>query len=68
MFLLGESTENVPVLLERQFAYVLDNIIVSPEEVFKKLSNLNPSKAASPDGLHCKLLFELRDIVCEPLA
>ena len=29
-----ESTENVAVLLERQIAYVLDNIIVSPEEVF----------------------------------
>ena len=28
-----ESTENVPVLLERQFAYVLDNILVSPEKV-----------------------------------
>ena len=56
---IRESTENVPVLLERQFAYVLDNIIVSPKEVFKKLSYLNPSKAAGPDSLHCKPLFEL---------
>ena len=28
---------------------------------------MNPSKAAGPEGLHCKLLFELRDILCEPL-
>ena len=63
-----ENTNNVPVLQDRQFDYALNDIIVSPEEVFKKLSKLNPSKAAGPDGLHCKLLYELRDVLCEPLA
>ena len=63
-----EDTSNVPVLPIRQFDHALDYIIVTPEDVFKKLSNLNPSKAAGPDGLHCKFLYELRDILCEPLA
>ena len=52
----------------RQFESILDNITISPEEVLKKLLNLNPSKAAGPDGLHCKLLYELRDFLCIPLA
>ena len=65
---IRENTNNVPVLQDRQFDYALDDIIVSLEEVFKKLSKLNPSKAAGPDGLHCKLLYELCDVLCEPLA
>ena len=39
---IRENTKNVPVLQDRQFDYALDDIIVSPEEVFKKLSKLNP--------------------------
>ena len=60
---MRENTNNVPVLQDRQVNYALDDIIVSPEEVFKKLSKLNPSKAAGPDGLHCKFLNELRDVL-----
>ena len=63
-----ENTENVPEMPDRQFENILDNITITPEEVLKKLFNLNPSKAAGPDGLHCKLLYELRDFLCEPLA
>ena len=63
-----EKTDNVPVMPDRQFENILDNITITPEEVLKKLFNLNPSKAAGPDGLHCKLLYELRDFLCEPLA
>ena len=59
-----ENTENVLEMPDRQFESILDNIIISPEEVLKKLFNLNPSKAAGPDGLRC----ELRDFLCEPLA
>ena len=63
-----ENTDNVPEMPDRQFENILDNITITPEEVLKKLFNLNPSKAAGPDGLHCKLLYELRDFLCEPLA
>ena len=63
-----ENTENVPEMPDRQFESILDNITITPEEVLKKLFNLNPSKAAGPDGLHCKLLYELHDFLCEPLA
>ena len=63
-----ENTENVPEMPVRQFESILDNITISPEEVLKKLYNLNLSKAAGPDGHHCKLLYELRDFLCEPLA
>ena len=55
--------------------YRIDNLITHlivllyhRRKFFKKLSKLNPSKAAGPDGLHCKLLYELRDILYEPLA
>ena len=49
---IRENTNNFPVLQDRPFDYVLDDIIVSPEDVFKKLCKLNPSKAAGPDGLY----------------
>ena len=65
-----ESIVNVPALHipDRQVDNVLENIIVSPEEVLKKFSKLNPSKAAGPESLHCKFLFELKDLLCKPLA
>ena len=53
---------------DRQFESILDNITISPEEVLKKLYNLNPSKTASPDGIHCNLLYELCDFLCKPMA
>ena len=51
---------------DRQFKSVLDNTTVSPEEVLKKFNN--SIHLASPYDIHCKLLFELCDILCEPLA
>ena len=54
-----ENTENVREMPDRQFESILDNTTISPEEVLKKLYNLNPSKAAGPD---------LLDFLCEPLA
>ena len=51
-----ENSEKVPEIPDRQFESSLDNVTIIPEEVLKKLYNLNPSKAAGPDGLHSKFL------------
>ena len=40
-FFSSENTENVPEMRDRQFENGLDNITTSPEEVLKKLYNLN---------------------------
>ena len=37
------------------------------ETVRKLLTSINTSKSQGPDGLHPKLIYELADVICEPL-
>jgi hypothetical protein len=39
-----------------------------PVTVEEKLKNLNPSKSSGPDGLHPRVLWELREEISGPLA
>ena len=41
---------------------------ISADDVKKKLLRLNPDKSIGPDDLHARMLFELADELCEPLA
>ena len=36
--------------------------------VHKALSKLNISKSPGPDGVHPRILYELRDVLCKPLS
>ena len=46
----------------------LSEIEITADMVENKLSKLNINKCPGLDGIHSKLLFELRDIIAEPLS
>lgn len=45
----------------------LNNIDITEEVVYKKLSEINVNKSCGPDDLHPKLLHELRSVIAGPL-
>ena len=46
---------------------VLMSCDITLEKVKSLLTKLNISKAAGPDNLHSKILFELREVISTPL-
>jgi hypothetical protein len=46
---------------------ILSECSLNIERVKKQLEKLNVSKAAGPDNLHARVLFELRDLIVTPL-
>lgn len=46
----------------------MQKIVVTPDLVLKKLNAVNPTKAQGPDGIHPKILYEMRNELAEPLA
>lgn len=62
-----EPLHNVPVFSSRSVKKI--RLIEIPvEAVEKKLKSLNTNKSCGPDELHPKLIFELAEILSEPLA
>ncbi len=47
---------------------MIKEIEITPEIVYKKLKALNVNKSYGPDELHPRVLKELAEVVCEPLA
>ncbi|VDI09133.1 Hypothetical predicted protein [Mytilus galloprovincialis] len=45
----------------------LNDINICQEDVLKKLNKLKTDKSAGPDGLHPKVLYEVRHAICYPL-
>ena len=45
----------------------LDSINITMDMVIKKLNQLKTDKSAGPDGLHPKVLYEVREAICYPL-
>jgi len=46
----------------------LEHILVTPDIVKSKLTELNVNKSSGPDGFHPKFLFEVRNEISKPLA
>ena len=46
----------------------LSEIVINPDVVLKQLNKLNTSKAAGPDEIHSKILYEVRDSIKFPLS
>ena len=62
-----EDMVNVPVIPESDNIPVLDQCTLTLEIVKKQLDKLNISKAAGPDLIHPRIIYELRDVLALPL-
>lgn len=62
-----ENLDNPPAAPFRNQGQFKDNVFSSIEIIEKELTKLNISKAAGPDKLHAKILYELRKEISLPL-
>ena len=62
-----ENDENIPEPEMKYDGDALNDVVVTEEDVRKKLSKLNPSKSSGPDGLHPRVLKEVADEIVTPL-
>ena len=46
---------------------VIQDILITEDQVFKKLEKLKVNKSPGPDGIHPKVLFELKEVITIPL-
>ena len=62
-----EDTSSIPEPPEHDIRINLEELHITIEGVFKKLSDLKPNKSPGPDGLHPRVLIELADEISLPL-
>ena len=62
-----ENIDNIPSTEPTNNGTFLDHIEITYDRVHKELETLNTSKAAGPDGLHSRVLKELRTEIATPL-
>ena len=62
-----EPLDDIPSIDERTRSKI-GKVRITAKMVKKKLKALNTNKSCGPDDIHPKLLFELADILCEPLS
>ena len=65
---VSEDTHNIPVLQDSVFNDELKDIVVTKENVEKKLLRLNTTKSQSGDQMHPRVLKELSSEISETLA
>ena len=61
-----ESTEEIPELPKRTTSIIAD-LIITDDDVQKRLRSLNPNKSCGPDGISSRILKELADIIAGPI-
>ena len=63
-----EGEDELPPFPEKTYESDLDNIYVDTNIVLKKLEKLNVNKSCGPDDMHPRMLYEMREVIAEPLA
>ncbi|MEW8545715.1 MAG: reverse transcriptase family protein, partial [Candidatus Thiodiazotropha sp.] len=63
-----EPDGDIPSLNKRNFDTESNDGYFDKETVRRLLVNINISKSQGPDQLHPKLLYELSNVICEPLS
>ena len=52
---------NIPVLTERPVQSMLEDVSFDLSKIFKLLEKLKVDKSPGPDGIHNRVLFEIKD-------
>ena len=63
-----EQTDNIPTCENRNSDCSLENVFFSKDNVYKKLSMLNPAKSCGPDNINAAVLKELAEQLCDAIS
>ena len=63
-----EDKSSIPDFKKTSYSEPLLDLVITPEQVLNKLKELNPNKATGPDNIPSRLLKELSDVLCDPIA
>ena len=62
-----EATANIPATYDRLSSSPIKHIEVDEDIILNKLSKLDVTKSPGPDGLHPRILYEIRNEIVFPL-
>lgn len=62
-----EDAANLPQAPSYRLQSCISNIVLTEDEVLKKLSEINVNKSKGPDNIHPKVIYELRNELAAPL-
>ena len=62
-----EDKQNIPEMQDRPFQDLLEDIDINMTRVRKILQELKQNKSPGPDGIHNRVLYEIRDEIAQPL-
>jgi hypothetical protein len=65
--LTNEGDGDIPRLNTRDIKEKLGRLIVTEENVLKRLRELNISKSPGPDNIHPRILHDLSEALCIPI-
>ena len=65
---VSEPEGRIPTIANKTTKSPMNVLNITPEDVYKKLANLNVNKSCGPDGIHPMFLKENAMSLCEPLA
>ena len=64
---IKEDNNNFNKLCNIDNQISMDQLVITYEDILQKLSQINVNKSAGPDGLHPKILYEMRNEIALPL-
>ena len=62
-----EDKQNIPEMQDRPFQDLLEDIDINMTRVRIILQELKQNKSPGPDGIHNRVLYEIRDEIAQPL-
>ena len=63
-----EDISNIPVLTERPVQSMLEDVSFDASKIFKLLEKLKVDKSPGPDGIHNRVLFEIKNQIGKVLS
>ena len=68
VFAVEENQQKLPFFEKRNYETVLDNIIITEEQIVKRFKKLKVNKSPAPDSIHPRVINELAETLSVPLA
>ena len=62
----SDDNNHIPALPPRNLSSVLENFLVTDQDIVKSIAQMNPSSAPGCDGIHPRIIRELSSYLIYP--